>query len=890
MWRQPRSPGLFALSLTLLYFRIASASYLTDTAFPFDPKCSQQHDSGLYTAALQSYTAQDLGDRGSGMRVCLSVQVQDAAVCTARAAQLKTPTRCCSSDLQRLEIYPDPECLAAISGVLVRARSDADYTFADEMLWGYEGRDGGKIIIRVGPFNLSSAEAEGYQVCFELADPCGSMRSFSQNKTSWEVALFGAANTDGDSCCPVSLIQSVDNVTTGTGPGTPQGILPALELPPILPPLPPPPLPPMLPGRPPLVESDTCAMSFLGEIYSYELSRGSCVAWAFQLLQGAFGDAEGVNSIPKSVSYECDLDPTPGKPTMLLTIYSSGQDYDQLLAWVRSSAAAYMMQSKLLPGCQDSIISTSACTVGILYTYQRTCQLLKTPMGPIVTSPLPSVVSRVPYEGAEYVLMRATGPTSFGEADALCDSLLGDELRRGHLVSIGSQVEDFIVRNLVLVGRPALGTLPGSFYIDVWMGLTIGTAKGPYIPGVWSDGNPFLYIPFEGSQFVYDNTRQSEYYKGRLGEDSSRFKPDVTAGGGGRGSRIVFEIVEVVEQEADVEAMDALLHTMYGATTATDVLSITDVAVAMAYDERSASLATPLLRELMDKCRVYLQTVFRNVPDVVTQPALLARLCSLPHAAVMAWAQSHSLQVNSENEVVYLLSAWVKAQETAGYPCSAEELKQFVHSVRLADCGPSYQQMIVPALDWFESGFAQLGAFNIAQTFQNAGVGRHAMPVDVPTAWPSKPREKLPTCDAVVAFQVDAEKLEVLDAAGTKRIEVGSIFVNGFWMAAYLECETALVGVMLGCFAYVDADKMAMPWPGQAAVALSCSIEVGDARGSGLDGIIEGSFSWGCSDMLVSASAAVSKLVAPHLDGGQLKGKITFSDVDLRRRRASRRA
>jgi hypothetical protein len=54
--------------------------------------------------------------------------------------------------------------------------------------------------------------------------------------------------------------------------------------------------------------------------------------------------------------------------------------------------------------------------------------------------------------------------------------------------------------------------------------------------------------------------------QGRLGQHSSHFKPDVSQGSGGSGSsRIVFELVEVVEQEEDVGAMDELLRTMYGA-------------------------------------------------------------------------------------------------------------------------------------------------------------------------------------------------------------------------------------------------------------------------------------------------------------------------------------
>jgi hypothetical protein len=185
----------------------------------------------------------------------------------------------------------------------------------------------------------------------------------------------------------------------------------------------------------------------------------------------------------------------------------------------------------------------------------------------------------------------------------------------------------------------------------------------------------------------------------------------------------VFEIVEVVEQEAEVEAMDALLRTMYGATVApaTDVLvraraarladrflvskpvaqllasrmadvpsdAITDDVLALAFDERSASLATPLPLMLMDKCRVFLWRAFRNVPDVVTQPGLLARFCGLPHAAVVAWAETDSLQVHSENDVVYLLSEWVTDQETAG--------RTYL--------------MIVPALHWFKSGLKALDKF-----------------------------------------------------------------------------------------------------------------------------------------------------------------------------------
>ncbi|KAG1653947.1 hypothetical protein FOA52_002844 [Chlamydomonas sp. UWO 241] len=411
-------------------------------------------------------------------------------------------------------------------------------------------------------------------------------------------------------------------------------------------------------------------------------------------------------------------------------------------------------------------------------------------------------------------------------------------------------------------------------------------------------------------------TSQSDYFEGRLGEDSSRFKPDETEGSGGSGSRIAFEIVEVMEHEADVEAMDALLRAMYGATTATDVLvllraarladrflvskpvaqllasclavvpadAITDDAVVLALDERSASLATPIPLELIGKCRVYVQTVFRNVSDVVTQPALLARFCALPHAAVVAWAQSDSLQVHSENEVVYLLSAWVYAQEAAGCPCSAEHLEQLVRSVRVADCGPSYLQMIVPALDWFESGLAHLGKFAVVQAFRNAGVQRFTMPDNVPKAWSAKPRAKLATCEAVLEFQVGAEKLKVLGAMGTN---LDSVFINGFWMKGDLECaksETTPTKLTLECYIHVDAAKMTetVSWPKHASVTYADTVEVGKAKAIGPGySVSDVRQSWGYPDILDASAASVAALVAPHLEGGQLKGKITFSDVDL---------
>ncbi|KAG1672785.1 hypothetical protein FOA52_002773 [Chlamydomonas sp. UWO 241] len=415
---------------------------------------------------------------------------------------------------------------------------------------------------------------------------------------------------------------------------------------------------------------------------------------------------------------------------------------------------------------------------------------------------------------------------------------------------------------------------------------------------------------------------QSEYYKGRLGQDSSRFKPDVQVGcdSGGGNSRIAIEIMEVVEQEEDVEAMEALLRTTYGAQVmpATDALvllraarladrflvsqavaqvlascladvpitAISDDVLALVFDAHSASLATTLPMELMDKCRVYLRTAFRKVPDVVTQPALLERFLALPHAAVVAWAQSDSLQVHSENEVVYLLSAWVKAQETAGLPCSAEQLELLVHSVRLADCGPSCLQMIVPALDWFKSSRTVLGKFVVSRALETAAM-KYSKDTAVPAAWlADTPREKLASCEAVVEFQVNAGRLEWLYAAENNRINLDSVCVNGFWMTAFLlsrASDTSPGELTLGCHTKIDIAKTtkAVSRSAHVAVAFSLLMKVGKAARRGPTNFIVDANGRGYGDALSASAASVASLVAPHLEGDQLKGKVSFSNVDL---------
>ncbi|KAG1660075.1 hypothetical protein FOA52_006421 [Chlamydomonas sp. UWO 241] len=419
---------------------------------------------------------------------------------------------------------------------------------------------------------------------------------------------------------------------------------------------------------------------------------------------------------------------------------------------------------------------------------------------------------------------------------------------------------------------------------------------------------------------------QSAYFTARLGQDSSRFKPDDVGGAGGSGgastsgrgstSQICFEIVEHVD-EADLEAMDMLLRTLYGAQVESvdaEVLlralhladrflvsapvaqllasrlvqvpvdAITADIVQLAFSERSGTAAL-LPKEFLAACDSrHPAVVFRNVPAVVSSPDLLARFCSLSHAAVLVWAADGGLEVNSENDVVFLVSEWVEAQKRGGRPCSPEQLKQLVHRVRLSDGGPAYLQFVLPALDWFKSSHKSLGTFSVFQGLKDAGVECNA-PSGTPDAWTAGPRERLAEREAVMEWHASAEQLEVQDDALARGIKLGAVFSNGFWMSASLHrraSKTTPGELTLGCFVAVyDAKMMKVePWPKQAVVALSCSMELSKAiqRRSSVF-FVEGLAGQRHSDVLRASSASVAALVAPHLEDGQLKGKVTFSNV-----------
>ncbi|KAG1650899.1 hypothetical protein FOA52_003180 [Chlamydomonas sp. UWO 241] len=131
----------------------------------------------------------------------------------------------------------------------------------------------------------------------------------------------------------------------------------------------------------------------------------------------------------------------------------------------------------------------------------------------------------------------------------------------------------------------------------------------------------------------------------------------------------------------------------------------------------------------------------------------------------------------------------------------------------------------------------------------------------------------------------------MLDATGNNRSYLDSVLVNGVWMTEFLQSsarKSPSVEVTLGCYAGVDVAKMtkAVTWPEHATVSCACSMQVGKAAKIGPANFIVAANGWGSPDLLSASAASVTALVAPHLEDGQLKGKVTFANVDLLHSRA----
>ncbi|KAL6761582.1 hypothetical protein V8C86DRAFT_2532058 [Haematococcus lacustris] len=129
--------------------------------------------------------------------------------------------------------------------------------------------------------------------------------------------------------------------------------------------------------------------------------------------------------------------------------------------------------------------------------------------------------------------------------------------------------------------------------------------------------------------------------------------------------------------------------------------------------------------------------LYQDVHAVISEAPLRAQFRLLPFAAVLLWAGSDELVVDSENSVVELLHWYLLV---TGYTRAAQPAMSSL--VRPQHLSPAYAQGRLPSLAWFSVPPATTAQVAIAA---NCGLGMAGvLPADkAPAAWSAGPRKQL---------------------------------------------------------------------------------------------------------------------------------------------------
>eukprot|EP00955_Chlamydomonas_euryale_P095687 364952-Chlamydomonas_euryale.AAC.13 len=131
--------------------------------------------------------------------------------------------------------------------------------------------------------------------------------------------------------------------------------------------------------------------------------------------------------------------------------------------------------------------------------------------------------------------------------------------------------------------------------------------------------------------------------------------------------------------------------------------------------------APALPEAFVTRCRQQLVQLFDNVPTVATDPRRRQAFTSLPFAAVREWAVSDQLSTTSGNDVVYVLTVWIRVPQAASAPCRGLQLYELACILRVCTCGWSYLKCVLPNLDWFTSHRGLLKLASLSHAAQCAG-------------------------------------------------------------------------------------------------------------------------------------------------------------------------
>ena len=328
----------------------------------------------------------------------------------------------------------------------------------------------------------------------------------------------------------------------------------------------------------------------------------------------------------------------------------------------------------------------------------------------------------------------------------------------------------------------------------------------------------------------------------------------------------------------------------------------------------------PGFQPLREAAEQAMGRLFGHLPSVIRSPDLICQFCALPFLAVLAWSDSDQLFVHSENDVLFLSSAWVAAQQRSGQGPTPVELEMLAHYVRVYQLGPAYLHHVLPSLPWFTacSGMASLPSLHMYKAHGvrlEAGLANARMPVaghsqlttvcwEGPGAWVAAPRRHCHgETTSPLVWHFDPGNLQTL-TAGAAVASPDACYSHGLLLRAVLRLVdtepsavssgTALAsasGVSLDLHLAVDAQAMAqhgLLWPPAASVllgpvdvqVLGRSPALCRQRSYGHARFMQGCESRAYRDVLIRSAPTAQELVGPYLREGELRVQALFSAVD----------
>eukprot|EP00798_Chlamydomonas_sp_ICE-L_P014554 gene14554-20595_t len=292
-----------------------------------------------------------------------------------------------------------------------------------------------------------------------------------------------------------------------------------------------------------------------------------------------------------------------------------------------------------------------------------------------------------------------------------------------------------------------------DFFSDVRVVFTssvpggLETDSGSRLDGSTGDGLSFLahkvVLALSSSVFLAMLKKAEEEQKEAIVGKESFVGNDCSANAKGR------EIMEVLVEEEELDGAEVLLRFIYSGDLDADLQLSTAPAL---WDQ-------PPIQDLHAKCLEFLLETFGQAPAIIRDTALGEDFLRLCFPALLALVSSDHLHVDSENDVVVLISMWLDHNG----PCSStEQLVLLSKAIRLLHTTRCYLAHLKSVAPWFQAEATVLDGVLAVQGAANAGyvLDCSLLEPDIPPAWLGPARGYLP--EAAIPFAIPWQNLSRL--------------------------------------------------------------------------------------------------------------------------------